>query len=91
MSGGKACTNQDHRTRWVVLVRKANYSAFNGGRRTVSDYSELHCRQCGAVWRTKAAYVDELPDNERVTRIPLSECTGEGLARALRRNRGQRR
>lgn len=51
-----------HRARWAVAVRKANYSAFNGGRRTSSDYSLVRCAECGRRWRTKAAYVDTLPD-----------------------------
>jgi len=49
---------------WVVLVRKANYSAFNGYKYTPSDYSEVYCRSCGAIGRTKAKYVDELPDGD---------------------------
>jgi hypothetical protein len=55
---------KDHREAgaWVVEIRKANYSAFNGGRRTPSDYSQVRCTACPAVWRTKAAYVDRLPD-----------------------------
>jgi hypothetical protein len=58
-----ACARANlHRRHWVVEVRRANYSAFNGGRRTPSDYSQLHCTACGAVWRTKAAYVDQIPD-----------------------------
>jgi hypothetical protein len=51
-----------HRTHWRVTVRKANYSAFNGGHRTPSAYSEVHCIDCGRIWRTKAAYVDTLRD-----------------------------
>lgn len=51
-----------HRAAWRVTVRKANYSAFNGGRRTPSAYSEIACGTCGRRWRTRAAYVDQLPD-----------------------------
>jgi hypothetical protein len=47
---------------WVVIVRKGNYSAFNGYRFTLSDYSEVYCKSCRALGRTKAKYVDELPD-----------------------------
>jgi hypothetical protein len=57
-----ACRNRAHRPAWRVEVRRANYSAFNGYRRTPSAYSQLRCGECGAVWRTKAAYVDETPD-----------------------------
>lgn len=61
MSGEPGCnvrSGHDHR----VLDRKCNYSAFNGYHRTRSDYSAIRCVETGAIWRTKAAYVDELPD-----------------------------
>ena len=51
---------------WRVIVRKANYSAFNGYRRTPSAYSDIQCGECGGRWRTNAAYVDSLPDGEMV-------------------------
>ncbi|MBC9730694.1 hypothetical protein [Streptomyces sp. TRM68367] len=57
-----ACPDKAHRPAWRVRVRRANYSAFNGYRRTPSPYSLVHCGDCGALWRTKAAYVDTLPD-----------------------------
>lgn len=63
MSHGTACKSRAvHWTSWRVVVRRANYSAFNGGRRTPSAYSQLVCRACGAVWRTKAAYVGQVAD-----------------------------
>lgn len=63
MSGGVPCKNRkEHRELWRVTVRKANYSAFNGGHRTPSDYSEVRCTACSGVWRTRAAYVDKLPN-----------------------------
>ena len=49
---------------WVVIVRKGNYSAFNGYRFTPSEYSEVYCRSSGALGRTRAKYVDELPDGK---------------------------
>lgn len=56
MSGGEACRNRkEHQPQWVVTVRKANYSAFNGGRRTPSDHSDVPCLACHSAWRTKAA------------------------------------
>lgn len=63
MSGGDACrgTTHDH----VVVDRKCNYSAFNGYQRTPSDYSLIRCVTTGALWRTKAKYVDQLPDARR--------------------------
>jgi hypothetical protein len=60
-----ACKDKDHKPRWVVIVRQANYSAFNGYRRTPSDYSLVKCRTCDRHWRTRAAYVAGLPDAER--------------------------
>lgn len=62
MSSGEACRVRDHRQYWVVDVRRANYSAFSGYHRTPSAYSQLRCTQCPAIWRTKAKYVDEIPD-----------------------------
>lgn len=86
------CTDRKaHRPHWRVRVRKANYSAFNGYRRTPSDYSDLTCTLCGGSWRTKAAYVDEIPDLEVTVRVPLSDLNGQGLARAFRRASEQRR
>lgn len=60
MSGGAACPDRTHAH--YVKVRHANYSAFNGGRRQWSRYSELFCPETGRVWRTDAAYADRLPD-----------------------------
>ncbi|MBW2005880.1 MAG: hypothetical protein JRI72_15025 [Deltaproteobacteria bacterium] len=53
-----------HERKWVVIVRKGNYSAFNGYRFTPSDYSKVRCLACGAIGRTKAKYVDSLPDEK---------------------------
>jgi hypothetical protein len=53
-----------HGGAWRVMVRRANYSAFNGYHRTPSLYSQLTCTECGAVWRTKAAYVSHTPNLE---------------------------
>lgn len=60
-----ACTDKDHRATWAVMVRNANYSAFNGYHYTPSDYSLVRCGTCGAHWRTKAGYVATLPDVPR--------------------------
>lgn len=48
----------------IVIDRKCNYSAFNGYRCTPSLYSKVQCTKCLAIWRTKAAYVDQAPDGE---------------------------
>lgn len=61
-SSPAACRNPAHRASWVVLQREGNRSAFNGYRWTPSPYSEVRCTEGGALWRTKAAYVGELPD-----------------------------
>jgi hypothetical protein len=62
--GWLACQNPTHRPGWVVRVRRGNYSAFNGYRFTPSAYSLVRCPACPATWRTKAAYVTHLPDEE---------------------------
>lgn len=49
---------------WVVLQYKCNYSAFNGGKKTPSDYSHVICNSCGRQGRTKANFVDELKIKE---------------------------
>jgi hypothetical protein len=56
----KEC-RRGHQDDWVVTVYRANYSTFNGGRRTPSNYSQVTCTRCGRVWRTNAAYVEQLP------------------------------
>jgi len=61
---------------WVVLVRKGNYSAFNGYRFTPSEYSEVYCKTCRALGRTKAKYVDQLPDGGRTDLVDRRK-TGE--------------
>ncbi len=45
---------------WVITQYKCHYSAFNGYRRTNSDFSQIFCPVCGMTWRTKAAYVNDL-------------------------------
>lgn len=62
MSGGNACRAPEHRGRWRVTVYRANYSAFNGWRRTPSAYSEVVCGTCRRRWRTRAAYVETLQE-----------------------------
>jgi hypothetical protein len=63
LKDNKRC-QREHQADWVVLQRKCNHSAFNGYHWTPSDYSSVRCGHpgCGRVWRTKAAYVDSLPD-----------------------------
>jgi hypothetical protein len=50
---------------WVVVTRNRHFSTFStlrncGG--TYTPYSFVKCLACGAVGRTKAAYVLELKD-----------------------------
>lgn len=59
------CQEKDHFPDWRVVTRNANYSTFNGGRRTWSPYSELTCLRCGKRWRTKAGYVVKVRNLER--------------------------
>lgn len=73
MSGGVACTcirnlsdaglkSIFRKQNWVVIKRNCNYSAFNGYHRAYSNYSEIHCKRCRALWRTTANYVEQLRD-----------------------------
>lgn len=67
MSGGPVCRCKEsgkplEKRRWLVYQRYCNHSAFNGGHYTPSDWSSVSCRSCGATWRTKARYVDQVPD-----------------------------
>lgn len=78
MSAGMACQIHD-REWWYVIARRVNHSAFSGYRATPSAYSEVVCghpspvhRKTGAAyegsrWRTKAAYVNTLPDEHEWT------------------------
>lgn len=45
---------------WVITQYKCHYSAFNGYKKTDSDFSLIRCNSCGTYWRTKANYVDKL-------------------------------
>lgn len=73
MSGGTSCQCAQRKLpagerRWVVVQRHCNHSAFNGYRQTYSDWSCLRCRECGALWRTKASYVHSLADDSHALR-----------------------
>ncbi|QOP66223.1 hypothetical protein SEA_DANIELLEIGNACE_83 [Arthrobacter phage DanielleIgnace] len=62
-----SCSDKTHRPYWFVSERRVNFSAFNGYHRTPSDWSRIFCPLCPAqkcTWRTKAKYVDEIPDYE---------------------------
>jgi hypothetical protein len=59
-----ACRTPEHRPTWRVIARKGNASAFNGYHWTPSAYSDIRCMTpgCPSRWRSKAAYVDTIPD-----------------------------
>lgn len=58
-----ACKFPGHKDKhWFVDGRECNYSAFNGYRQTPSAYSQVWCGECYTTWRSKAAYVANLPD-----------------------------
>lgn len=54
---------------WRVMDRHCNYSAFNGGHYTPSQYSACKCLSCGHIWRTKADYVALLADASKTERF----------------------
>ena len=65
MSGGTVCKCEEAKKpmgerAWRVTARHCNNSAFNGYKRTPSDYSAVVCKRCRAGWRTKAGYVSKL-------------------------------
>lgn len=55
--------SNDRPRQWFVLRRNYSVSAFNGGNREWSDFSDIECRVCGARWRSRALYVDYLRDD----------------------------
>lgn len=61
MSQGTVCHCND-RAHFVVRHRQHNHSAFNGYHKTYSEYSTIACTVHGTRWRSKAAWVDDLPD-----------------------------
>ncbi len=91
MSGGTACNclerfepltaqpgaNKPPRL-WRNLQYRCNHSAFNGYHYTPSDWSSIVCLRCGACWRTKAGYADELTALEKEFRT--SHVTPEQIA-----------
>jgi hypothetical protein len=61
VSGDIACACEERKKpvaerAWEYVNYKCNYSKFNGSRYTPSDYSLVHCKACGACWRTKAEW-----------------------------------
>lgn len=58
------CEKNDRRKHWVVIQRNCSRSAFNGYKRTFSEYSHVIClgKGCMGSFRTKGKYVSLLPD-----------------------------
>jgi hypothetical protein len=52
----------NHKEHWRVLRRHWTRSAFDGYKKRWSKYSDVVCLKCVTLWRTKAAYVEELED-----------------------------
>jgi len=75
MSQGVSCKCPESKKpvgerRWVVIQRNCNHSAFNGYRQTFSDYSSVTCHVCAVIWRTKASYVNRLPNGVHMYDLP---------------------
>jgi len=85
MSGGCSCqcagTRDEKRKFWVVTDRECNHSAFNGYHWTPSDYSRIECSRCGRAWRSKAKYVDSLPDAGTLPALG-NECSPESVSKS---------
>ena len=47
---------------WQVWERNWNTSPFEIAGGVYSDYSTIYCKKCGEAGRSKAKYVDSLPD-----------------------------
>jgi hypothetical protein len=59
MSDGPACHCPERQKPiserlWECWAHKCNHSAFNGYHRTSSDWSQVYCPACRALWRTKS-------------------------------------
>lgn len=71
MTGDTRCLcvgpRSEKKQNWVVLHRNHNHSVFEypAGKEHPSAYSAILCKKCQMVWRSKARYVDDLPNAER--------------------------
>lgn len=61
MSNMKTCNCE--KECWLVIHYKHNHSAFQSPKYGwhASAYSQIQCWKCGAVFSSKAKYVDTLP------------------------------
>ena len=70
MSGHNPCTCkgtwEEKRKNWVVTRRNYNNSYFEypKGQAHYSEYSSISCKKCTGYFRTKAKYVDDLPEEK---------------------------
>jgi len=70
----KRCTCSGHWTRKLqhYFVTQRGYKT-ELGIEIQSQYSEIKCRQCRRKWRSKAEYVEKLPDGKERTYKKLTE------------------
>lgn len=61
MSCGRICSCD--KKDWEVIHYKHNHSTFETPKYGYheSEYSTVHCKNCGMVWHTRGKYVDKLP------------------------------
>ncbi len=70
MSGHIACTckgtREEKMKSWYVSRRNFNLSHFESpkGQRHYSEYSTVMCKNCQMFFRSKANYINQLPDGE---------------------------
>ena len=76
-AGSAAAKKKYGQQHWRVTQYKCNHSAFNGYRKTPSQYSEVQCNVCGHRWRTTGAYVETLSQATNEELGILSGC-GDG-------------
>lgn len=74
-----AGSNERPRQWFVWTPRNTSCSAFNGYRPAWSAFSWVECRVCGSAWKTKGAFVDDLPDcdfapERNAPRVPAWEA-----------------
>lgn len=65
MSQGVSCKDPAHKPSWFVTQRNQRCSAFDGYHPMWSEYSCVRCPICPTAWRSKAAFVDKLPNAPR--------------------------
>lgn len=72
MSNGVFCKCEiKDKKNWIILTYHGNYSHFESpkGEFHPSAYSTIKCESCGNIWRTKAGYVDDLSNENRIPKL----------------------